>query len=59
MKFTKEVTLKIELTGDEVNDFLEIIEKVVLSESASHLGIGILSNKQTDLLKDILKNKNN
>ena len=55
MKATKEVILKLEFTGDEVKSFLEIIEKVILGESASNLGIGILNNNQTKLLKEILK----
>jgi hypothetical protein len=55
MKATKEVILKLEFTGDEVKSFLEIIEKVILGESASNLGIGILDDNQTKLLKEILK----
>lgn len=55
MKATKEVILKLELSGDEVKSFLEIIEKVILAESGSHLGIGILNENQTKLLKEILQ----
>ncbi len=55
MKATKEVILKLEFSGDEVKSFLEIIEKVILGESASNLGIGILNDNQTKLLKEILK----
>ena len=59
MKATKEVILKIKFAGKEVGEFIEIIEKILLGESASHLGIGILNDNQTKLLKEILKSAKN
>lgn len=55
MKISKEEILKIELTGDDLENFKSALVKVVMSESGSHLGIGILKESERKLIELILK----
>jgi len=55
MKINKELIVKIELSGDELEHFKSALEKVVQGESASHLGIGILKDNERKLIEEIIK----
>lgn len=55
MKATKEVILKLELSGDDLENFESALEKVILAESGAHLGIGILKDDERKLIELIIK----
>lgn len=52
MKLTKEITLKIELSGKDLEFFKGSMEKVLKSEK--DLGLKILDKKQVELFQEIL-----
>ncbi len=54
MKISKELILKIELTGEDLELFKLALEKVIQSEKTNNLGIGILSGEQKTLIETIL-----
>ena len=47
--------LELELTGDEVEDFISCLEKLILSEGSAHLGLGIFTKAELELVESILK----
>lgn len=55
MKATKEVILKLEISGEDLESFKSALEKVILAESGSHLGIGILKEDEQKIFQSILK----
>lgn len=55
MKISKELILKIELTGDDLELFKLALEKVLQSEKTNNLGIGILHGPQKTLIENILE----
>lgn len=54
MKISKELILKIELTGEDLELFKLALEKVIQSEKTNNLGLGILSGDQKTLIETIL-----
>lgn len=53
MKISKELILKIELSGEDLEHFKEALEKVLQSEKSSNLGIGILKGEQKEIIENI------
>lgn len=53
MKISKELILKIELSGEDLEHFKEALEKVLQSEKTSSLGIGILKGEQKEIIESI------
>lgn len=53
MKISKELILKIELSGEDLEHFKKALEKVLQSEKSSNLGIGILQNEQKEIIESI------
>lgn len=58
MKATKEVILKLEFSGDDLELFKLALEKVIQSEKTNNLGIGILQGEQKFLIEKILDSIN-
>lgn len=58
MKISKELILKLELTGEDLELFKLALEKVIQSEKTNNLGIGILSGDQKTLIETILSTIN-
>lgn len=58
MKISKELILKIELTGEDLELFKLALEKVIQSEKTNNLEIGILSGEQKTLIETILSRIN-
>jgi hypothetical protein len=54
MKITKELILRIELTGDDLENFKSALEDIMAAENASNLGIGFLKKEQKNILETIL-----
>lgn len=54
MKVTREVILKIKISGEDLKLFKSAMEKVLQSEVNSHLGIGILNSDQKKIVESIL-----
>ena len=54
MKISKELILKIEFTGEDLELFKLALEKVIQSEKTNNLGIGILNGDQKILIEKIL-----
>lgn len=55
MKITKELILKIELTGDDLENFKSALEDIMAAENASNLGIGFLKKEQKKIIETILR----
>ena len=55
MKISKEEILKIELTGDDLENFKSALSKVVMAERGSYLEIGMLKETERKLIELILK----
>jgi hypothetical protein len=54
MKISKELILKIELTGEDLELFKLALEKILQSEKTNNLGLGILHCDQKALIETIL-----
>ena len=54
MIVSKELILKIELTGDELKHFTTALEDIMAAENTSNLGIGFLKREQKQILQTIL-----
>lgn len=55
MRVTKEVTLKIELSGEELESFKDALISISAVENASNAGIGFLKNNEKKILESILR----
>jgi hypothetical protein len=55
MKITKELILKIELTGEDLENFKSALEDIMAAENASNVGIGFLKREQKTILETILR----
>jgi hypothetical protein len=55
MKITKELILRIELTGDDLENFKSALEDIMAAENASNLGIGFLKKEQKNIIETILR----
>jgi hypothetical protein len=58
MKISKELILKIELSGEDLQLFKDALEKVLQSEKTNNLGIGILKKEQKEIIETIYNHIN-
>ena len=55
MKISKETILKIELSGDDLENFKSALEDIMAAENSSNLGLGFLKPSEKNILDKILK----
>ena len=54
MKISKEIILKIELSGIEVTHLKSALEDIIAAEDASNQGLGYLKKEEKVILQSIL-----
>ena len=54
MKISKELILKIELSGDDLEHFKNALERVLQFEKTANLEIGFLKKEQKQILETII-----
>lgn len=59
MIITKEVILKIELSGQSLKDFIKVLEGVLAANYSANQGLGFLQVQEKKMLEELLKKISN
>lgn len=55
MIVSKEIILKIELSGDDLKNFKSLFENIIAADVSANQGLGFLKNEEKKYVENILK----